>query len=68
MENKERAQLEVQYKKKVDNLKEEVARLTSLLEQALREKSGKATHIAQPEPMLVNPFTPQNLGANEKES
>jgi hypothetical protein len=52
----------------VDNLKEEVARLTSLLEQALREKSGKATHIAQPEPMLVNPFTPQNLGANEKES
>jgi hypothetical protein len=46
MENEERAQLEVQYKKKVDNLKEEVARLTSLLEQALREKSGKATHIA----------------------
>jgi hypothetical protein len=47
----------------VDNLKE-VAKLTSLLEQALRDKSGKATHIAQPEPMLVNPFNPQNLGAN----
>ena len=44
--------------KEVDNLKEEVARLTSLLEQALRDKSGKATLIAQPEPMLVNPFNP----------
>jgi hypothetical protein len=30
----------------------------------LRDKSGKATHIAQPEPMLVNPFNPQSLGAN----
>jgi hypothetical protein len=68
MENEERAQLEAQHQKEVDNLKEEVTRLTSLLEQALRDKSGKATHIAQPEPMLVNPFTPQNLGANEKES
>ncbi|KAJ6882796.1 hypothetical protein NC651_029160 [Populus alba x Populus x berolinensis] len=48
----------------MDNLKEEVARLTSLLEQALRDKSGKATLIAQLEPMLVNPFNPQNLGAN----
>jgi len=64
MENEERAQLEAQHQKKVDNLKEEVARLTSLLEQALRDKSGKATLITQPEPMLVNPFNPQNLGAN----
>ena len=64
MENEERTQLEAQHQKEVDNLKEEVARLTSLLEQALRDKSGKATHIAQPEPMLVNPFTPQNLGTN----
>ena len=48
----------------MDNLKEEVARLTSLLEQALRDKSGKATLIAQPEPMLLNPFNSQNLGAN----
>ncbi|XP_024465904.1 uncharacterized protein LOC112328891 [Populus trichocarpa] len=68
MENEERAQLEAQHQKEVDNLKEEVTRLSSLLEQALRDKSGKATYIAQPEPMLVNPFTPQNLGANEKES
>jgi hypothetical protein len=64
MENEEKAQLEAQHQKEVDNLKEEVATLTSLLEQALRDKSGKATHITQPEPMLVNPFNPQNLGAN----
>jgi hypothetical protein len=32
MENKERAQLEAQHQKELDNLKEEVARLTSLLE------------------------------------
>ena len=62
MENEERAQLEAQHKKEVDNLKEEVARITSLLEQALRDKSGKTTLTAQPEPMLVNPFNPQNLG------
>jgi len=53
MENEERAQLEAQHQKEVDNLKEEVTRLTSPLEQALRDKSGKATHIAQPEPMLI---------------
>jgi len=64
MENEEKAQLETQHQKEVDNLKEEVARLTSLLEQALRDKSGKATLIAQHEPMFVNPFNPQNMGAN----
>jgi hypothetical protein len=68
MENKERAQLEAQHKKEVDNLKEEVARLTSLLEQALRDKSGKATLIAQPEDMHVTHFDPQNLGANRVSS
>jgi hypothetical protein len=41
MENEERAQLEAQHQKEVDNLKEEVARLTSLLEQTLRDKSRK---------------------------
>ena len=64
MENEEKAQLEAQHQKEVDNLKEEVTRLTSLLEQALRDKSGKATLTALPEPMLVNPFNLQNLGAN----
>ena len=47
MENEERGQLEVQHQKEVDNL---------------REESGKATHIAQPEPMPVNPVNPQNRG------
>jgi len=32
MKNEERAQLEAQHQKEMDNLKEEVARLTSLLE------------------------------------
>ena len=64
MENEERAQLEAQHQKELDNLKEEVTRLTSLLEQALRNKSGKATLITQPEDMHVTHFDPQNLGAN----
>jgi hypothetical protein len=68
MENEEKAQLEAQHQKEVDNLKEEVARLTSLLEQALRDKSGKATLIAQPEDMHVTHFNPQNLGANRVSS
>ena len=68
MENEERAQLEAQHQKEMDNLKEEVARLTSLLEQALRNKSGKATLIAQPEDMHVTHFDPQNLGANRVSS
>ena len=68
MENEERAQLEAQHQKELDNLKEEVTRLTSLLEQALRNKSGKATLIAQPEDMHVTHFDPHNLGANRVSS
>ena len=60
--------MEAQHQKEVDNLREEVAKLTSLLEQALRDKSGKVTHITQPEPMPINPFNPQNLGANSLSS
>jgi len=52
----------------VDNLKEEVTRLISLLEQALRDKSGKATLIAQLEDMHVTHFDLQNLGANRVSS
>jgi len=52
----------------MDNPKEEVTRLTSLLEQALRDKSGKATLITQPEDMHVTHFDPQNLGANRVSS
>ena len=62
MENKERAQLKAQHRKEMESLREEVVRLTSLLEQALRSKLEEAKSTAQPEPMLVNP---QNLGANE---
>jgi hypothetical protein len=57
--------LEAQHQKEVANLEEEVARLTSLLEQALRDKSGKTTLIAQPEDMHVTHFDPQNLEANK---
>jgi hypothetical protein len=64
MENEEKSQLEAQHQKELESLKEEVARLTSLLEQALRSKSGKATLIAQPEDMHVTHFDPQNLEAN----
>jgi len=60
--------LEAQHQKEMDNLIEEVAWLTSLLEQALRDISGKATHITQLEPMPINPFNPQNLGANSLSS
>jgi hypothetical protein len=39
----------------MESLREEVVRLTSLLEQALRSKPEKAKSTAQPEPMFVNP-------------
>jgi hypothetical protein len=68
MENEERARLEAQHQKEMDNLKEEIARLTSLLEQTLRDKSGKATLITQPENMHITHFDPQNLGANRVSS
>jgi hypothetical protein len=67
--NEEKAQLEAQHRKELDNLKEDVARLTSLLEQALRSKSGEGTssqptfttHILSTPAALSNP---PNLGAN----
>jgi len=62
MENEEKAQLEAQHRKETESLREEVVKLTSLLEQGLRSKPEEAKCIAQPEPMLVNP---QNLGVNE---
>jgi hypothetical protein len=62
MENEEKTQLEAQHRKEMESLREEVARLTSLLEQALRSKPEEAKFTTQLEPMLANP---QNLGANE---
>jgi hypothetical protein len=52
----------------VDNLKKEVARFTSLLEQALRDKSGKAILITQLEDMHITHFDPRNLGENKVSS
>jgi hypothetical protein len=52
MENEERTQLEIQHQKELESLKEDVARLTSLLEQALRPRAGEGTSSQQT-------FTPQ---------
>jgi len=54
--------LEAQHRKEMESLREEVARFTSLLEQALRSKPEEAKFTAQPEPMLVNL---ESLRANE---
>jgi cell shape-determining protein MreC len=43
MENEKRAQLEAQHQKKLESLREEVVRLTSLLEHASGSKSGEPT-------------------------
>jgi len=42
-EKRKRAQLEAQHQKKLESLREEVARLTSLLEQASGSKPGEPT-------------------------
>ena len=62
MDNEERTQLEVQHRKEMGSLREEVARLTSLLEQALRSKFREAKFTAQPELLLANS---QNLGEKQ---
>jgi len=54
--------LEARHRKELKSLREEVTRLTSLLEQALRSKSREVKFIARPKPLLANP---QNLEANE---
>jgi hypothetical protein len=57
MENEERTQLDAQYQKELNGLKEDVARLTSLLEQTLRSKSGEGTS-SQPAFTAQIPPTP----------
>jgi hypothetical protein len=47
MENEERNQLEIQHQRELESLKEDVARLTSLLEQALRPRAGEGTSSQQ---------------------
>lgn len=65
MENEERTQLEIQHQKELESLKEDVARLTSLLEQALRPRAGEGTSsqqtfTPQPPPPFIPPFEPQH--------
>jgi len=54
--------LKAQYREELDSLREEVARLISLLEQALTSKSEETKFSAQPDSILANP---QNLGVNK---
>ena len=71
MENEERAHLEAYYQRELENMKNDIARLTSLLEQAIVSKSGEGTStqpaVATPSismPSAPFVFPPQNLGAN----
>jgi hypothetical protein len=69
MENEERTQLDAQYQKELNGLKEDVARLTSLLEQTLRSNSGEGTSsqlafTAQIPPMPSTFFNLPNMGAS----
>ena len=71
MENEERAHLEAHYQRELENMKNDITRLTSLLEQALASKSREDTStqptVATPSistPAAPFVFSPQNLGAN----
>jgi len=66
MENEERAHLESHYQTELESVKNEVSRLTDLLEQLLRAKNGERTSAQQPEgaPAAHIPQASQNQGAN----
>ena len=71
MENEERAHLEAHYQRELENMKNDITRLTSLLEQALASKSREdtSTQLAVATPFVSIPvapfvFTSQNLGVN----
>ena len=49
MENKEKAHLESHYQTELKSVKNEVSRLTDLLEQLLRAKNGEGTSAQPPE-------------------
>jgi DNA-binding XRE family transcriptional regulator len=49
-------QKKAQHRKELESLKEEVAKLINLFEQALRSKSREATFVAQPLQMPTTPF------------
>ena len=64
MENAERTELESQYQRELEAMRNDVARLTSLLEKALRTKDGEGTSAQTEEapPAVQSPVAPQNLG------
>ena len=66
MENEERAHLESHYQTELESVKNEVSRLTDLLEQLLRAKNGEGTSAQQPEgaPTAHILQASQNQGAN----
>ena len=66
MENEERALLESRYQSELESMKNEVARMTNLLEQLLRVKNREGTSV-QPligAPTTHVPVASQNLGAD----
>jgi Zn-dependent oligopeptidase len=66
MENEERAHLESYYQTELESVKNEVSRLTDLLEQLLRAKNGEGTSAQQLEgvPTAHIPQASQNQRAN----
>ncbi|XP_011015726.1 PREDICTED: uncharacterized protein LOC105119299, partial [Populus euphratica] len=66
MENEERAHLESHYQTELESIKNEVSRLTDLLEQLLRTKNREGTSAQQLEgvPPAHIPQASQNQGAN----
>ena len=66
MENEERSQPEAQYQRELEGVRNDVAHLTSLLEQMLRAKDGEGTSTQPDEapPAAQIPVAPIDVGAN----
>jgi len=66
MENEERAHLESHYQNELESVKNEIARMTNLLEQLLKAKNGEGTST---QPIIGAPSayiqgTSQNVGVD----
>jgi membrane-associated HD superfamily phosphohydrolase len=66
IENEERTQPEAQYQRELEGVQNDVAHLTSMLEQILRAKDGEVTSTQPDEapPVAQIPVAPINTGAN----
>ena len=66
MENEERAESESPYQKELEAVRSDVARLTSLLEKALRTRDGEGTSTQTDDapPGAQSPVVPQVIGRN----